>query len=70
MGFLSQFLNYRHICIQCHNNPDPDTLASALGLYEYFTENGIDTDIIYGGAGSYKNVVYYIAGSVWDTGSR
>lgn len=62
MGFLSQFLNYRHICIQCHNNPDPDTLASALGLYEYFTENGIDTDIIYGGAGPIKkrNVLYML----------
>ena len=43
MGFLSQFLKYKSICIQCHNNPDPDALASALGLYTFFTDHGIDT---------------------------
>lgn len=50
MEFLQQFLNYHHICIQCHNNPDADTLASAYGLYCYFTEQHIETDIIYGGS--------------------
>lgn len=49
MGFLKQFLNYHHICIQCHNNPDADTLASAYGLYCYFTEHNVRTDIIYSG---------------------
>ncbi|MDY5846654.1 MAG: DHH family phosphoesterase [Bariatricus sp.] len=49
MGFLSQFLHYDSICIQCHNNPDPDALASALGLYTYFTEHGINVKIVYGG---------------------
>ena len=54
MGFLRQFLNYSNICIQCHNNPDADTLASALGLYCYFIDSGIETSIIYGGAGPIK----------------
>lgn len=49
MGFLQQFLNFRKICIQCHNNPDADTLASAFGLYCYLTDHGADVDIIYSG---------------------
>ncbi|MGN8964380.1 DHH family phosphoesterase [Bariatricus sp. HCP28S3_D3] len=60
MGFLSQFLKYKSICIQCHNNPDPDALASALGLYTFFTDHGIDTRIVYGGRQSIKkkNLLY------------
>lgn len=49
MGFLQQFLKYESICIQCHNNPDADTLASAFGLYCYFTEQRIATTLIYSG---------------------
>lgn len=62
MKFLRQFLKYKHICIQCHNNPDPDTLSSALGLHCYFTEHGIDTRIIYGGSDRIKkrNILYMI----------
>lgn len=62
MEFLRQFLNYSNICIQCHNNPDADTLASALGLYCYFSDNGIETSIIYGGTGPIKkrNLKYMI----------
>lgn len=50
MGFLQQFLDKEKICIQCHNNPDSDTLASAYGLYCFFTDRGIETKIIYGGS--------------------
>lgn len=50
MGFLQQFLIKKKICIQCHNDPDPDTLASAYGLYCFFTDRGIETKIIYGGS--------------------
>ncbi len=62
MGFLKQFLQYKHICIQCHNNPDPDTLGASLGLYKYFTEHGIDVKIIYGGTNKIKkrSVLYMI----------
>ncbi|MEG1426415.1 MAG: hypothetical protein RSC76_01870 [Oscillospiraceae bacterium] len=49
MNFLQQFLAYESICIQCHNNPDPDTLASAFGLHCYFREHGIASEIVYGG---------------------
>ena len=35
MGYLAKLLQYKKICIQCHNNPDSDALAIALlyGLY-------------------------------------
>ncbi|MEG1084468.1 MAG: DHH family phosphoesterase [Hydrogenoanaerobacterium sp.] len=49
MGFLQQLLSYKSICIQCHNSPDSDTLASAFGLYCYFNEHGIAAEIIYSG---------------------
>lgn len=50
MSFLQQFLTYESICIQCHNNPDADTLASAYGLNCYFRDKGISSEIIYSGS--------------------
>lgn len=49
MGFLQKLLNYKKICIQCHNNPDPDTVASAFGIQHYLNTNGIESRIVYGG---------------------
>lgn len=62
MSFLQQFLEYESICIQCHNNPDPDTLAAALGVYTYLTEYGVKAQIIYGGSEKVKkkNLKYMI----------
>lgn len=38
------------LAILCHDNPDPDTLASALALETIANEWGVATvDIIYGG---------------------
>lgn len=51
MGYLQRFLKYSKICIQCHNNPDADAIAAGFGLYRYFSAKGIDTSMIYGGAG-------------------
>lgn len=47
--FLSRFLNCKKICIQCHDNPDADALASGFALYHYFTSFGIDTTLLYSG---------------------
>ena len=41
MSFLKQLLTYKRICIQCHNNPDPDTVASAFGVQKFLNQNGI-----------------------------
>lgn len=49
MGYLSRLLNYKNICIQCHNNPDADTLAAAFGVFRYLQANGVAATIIYGG---------------------
>ena len=35
---LSDLIVYDDITIQPHDNPDPDALASALGLYKYFED--------------------------------
>ncbi|MDR2180955.1 MAG: DHH family phosphoesterase [Synergistaceae bacterium] len=36
---LSDLLSYDSVAIQCHDNPDADTLAAGLGLYYYFQSN-------------------------------
>lgn len=46
---LKDFSTYDKIYIQCHDNPDADALASGFGLYTYFSEQGIPTQLIYSG---------------------
>ena len=36
--FLRKFDGFDRICIQCHDNPDADALASGHGLYQYFLD--------------------------------
>ena len=50
MFALSQLLIYNQIIIQCHDNPDPDAIASAFALYKYLIVQGKDTEIVYSGA--------------------
>lgn len=47
--FLSRFLGCKKICIQCHDNPDADALASGFALHRYFSSHGIDTVLFYSG---------------------
>lgn len=49
MGFLKKLLAYNKICIQCHNNPDSDALASAYCVSRYLEKNNVRADIVYGG---------------------
>jgi len=49
MSFLKQLLAYKRICIQCHNNPDADAVASAFGVYRYLISHGVEVSIVYGG---------------------
>ncbi|MDR2186590.1 MAG: DHH family phosphoesterase [Azonexus sp.] len=46
---LADLLRFRHIAIQCHDNPDADAIAAGFGLYTYFTARGIETALFYGG---------------------
>lgn len=47
--FLPRFLKYKKICIQCHDNPDADALASGFALHHYYTNHGVETEFIYSG---------------------
>jgi len=54
MGFFKKLLSYKKICIQCHNNPDSDAIASAFGVYRYLKSNDIEASIIYSGKQAFK----------------
>ena len=47
--FLKKLLAYDRICVQCHDNPDADALASGLALFRYFESQGKTVRFIYGG---------------------
>ena len=46
---LSELCIYDKITIQCHDNPDADTLASGYGLYCFFKEKGKNVRLVYSG---------------------
>ena len=46
---LSDLQIYSNIVIQTHDNPDPDAIASAFGLYTYYKAKGKDVKIVYSG---------------------
>lgn len=46
---LTDLDKFKNITIQTHDNPDPDALASAFGLYKYFASKGKETQIVYSG---------------------
>lgn len=60
---LSDLIVYDDITIQPHDNPDPDALASALGLYKYFEDKGKKVRIVYSGRNQIQksNLVLMIA---------
>lgn len=46
---LADLLNYNSIVIQCHDNPDADTIASGFGVYTYLKSMNKNVSLIYGG---------------------
>ena len=46
---LSTLLKFNNIIIQCHDNPDADTIASGYGLYCYFKSHNKSVKLIYSG---------------------
>lgn len=46
---LNELLDFQDIVIQCHDNPDADTIASAFGVYQYLRVHGKSPRIIYSG---------------------
>ena len=51
---LSELLAYDNIVIQCHDNPDADTIACGFGVYLYLKSKGKEPRLIYGG----QNVIW------------
>lgn len=49
---LADLERFSTITIQCHNNPDADSIGSGFGLYRYFTEKKKQVRLIY--SGSYR----------------
>lgn len=47
--FLNKLLAFNRICIQGHDNPDPDAIASSFALYLFFKKYNKDVRIIYSG---------------------
>lgn len=54
MGYLQQLLPYHRITLQCHNDPDSDTIASAYGVYCYLKDHGAEVSMIYSGPSMIK----------------
>jgi phosphoglycolate phosphatase len=46
---LKNFTSYQKITLQCHDNPDADSIASGFALYTYFKENSINVRLAYSG---------------------
>lgn len=46
---LTDLLQYKKIYIQCHDNPDADTIASGFALYRYFSDMGKEVVFFYSG---------------------
>lgn len=46
---LSVLNKYHDIIIQCHDNPDPDSIAAGFGLYRYFVAHGKHARLVYSG---------------------
>lgn len=47
---LSELNGFSRITIQCHDNPDPDAIASGWALSKYFLSKGCRTRFIYSGS--------------------
>jgi len=46
---FNQIQQFKKIVIQCHDNPDADSLACAYAISEYFKLSQIKTEIVYSG---------------------
>ena len=49
MNILRKIKNFSHVCIQCHDIPDSDTIGAAFGVYQYLTNCGVKADMVYTG---------------------
>ena len=59
---LRDLLAYDDIVIQCHDNPDADTLACGYAVYRYLCSQGKKPRLIYGGSNRIRksNLVMFV----------
>lgn len=48
-NILKRLEGFKHVVIQCHDNPDADALAAGYGVYEYFKSKGKKVRLVYSG---------------------
>ena len=46
---LAELEVYDKIVIQCHDNPDPDSISAGYALYRYFESIGKEVRLVYSG---------------------
>ncbi|MBO7357867.1 MAG: DHH family phosphoesterase [Lachnospiraceae bacterium] len=46
---LQDLLKYKKITIQCHDNPDADSIGSGFALLKFFESRGVSVRLVYGG---------------------
>ncbi len=46
---LASLQGYDTVILQCHNNPDADSIACGFALYCFFKEKGLAVKLVYGG---------------------
>ncbi len=46
---LSELMCFEKIVIQCHDNPDPDSISAGYALYRFFKSKGKEVRLIYSG---------------------
>ena len=51
---LEALLKFDDIVIQCHDDPDADTIASGFALQTYLESQGKKTGLVYSGPRKYK----------------
>jgi len=51
---LAELEKFNTVAIQCHDNPDADSIGAGFGLYCYFTEKGKRARLIYSGKNKLK----------------
>jgi phosphoglycolate phosphatase len=58
---LSKIAAFKEVVVQCHDAPDPDTIACGFALWRFLTDNGAKVRLIYSGAKITKpNVVLMV----------
>jgi len=57
-AILEEIKQAKRILINCHIDPDPDSIGSALAIYSVLQKMGISADVVCTGSELYESVNY------------